>query len=145
MPEYHVRRAQDRLRRLKQTGSVAKYLSEFRNIVLTVPDITNNKKRDQIFSVLRYEVPLEVMKSTVSSFEATTKIALRVYSALISASGELDNTQVFRSSTRDVPTPMEIGNLEKDRARFTMTPQRTRDLRGSVCFVKHPKELRWQI
>ena len=79
--EDHVRRARDRLRKLQQTTSVSKYLAEFRNIVLNIPDISNGEKWDRFCDGLKYEVRLEVMKSTLTSFEETAKIALRVDSA----------------------------------------------------------------
>ncbi len=40
----HVRRACDRLRKLQQSGSVPKYLSEIRNIALMVPDMNEGEK-----------------------------------------------------------------------------------------------------
>lgn len=40
IPSHHVRMARDKLRKLKQTHSVSKYLSEFRNTILTIPDFT---------------------------------------------------------------------------------------------------------
>jgi len=85
VPEDHVRRARDKLRRLTQTTSVSKYLADFRNVVLTVPDITDSEKWDKFCAGLKYEVRLEVMKSAVTSFEDAARIALRVDSALWNA------------------------------------------------------------
>lgn len=85
VPEDHVRRARDTLRKLKQTGTAANYLSKIPNIGLTVPVITNNEKWDEFCSGLKYEVRLEVMTCAVSFFDEAAKVALRVDSALINA------------------------------------------------------------
>ena len=46
VPSDYVCRARDRFRRLKETGSVCKYLSEFRNITFTLPGVTEGGKLD---------------------------------------------------------------------------------------------------
>lgn len=139
VPDDHVRRARDKLRKLKQTSSVSKYLSEFRNVVLTVPDVTDGEKWDKFCAGLKYEIRLEVMQSSVTNFEEAAQIALRVDSALWSASNFPDNKPAG-SSSGDAPTPMEIGNMERSplgAPRQPMTPQRLRDLRSNACFTCH--------
>ena len=61
VPDDHVRRTQDKLRKLKQTTTVAKFLSDFRNIVLTIPDISDGEKWDNFCAGLKYDVRLEVL------------------------------------------------------------------------------------
>lgn len=46
LPEDHVRRARDRLKMAKQLSSVPKYISEFLNNILTVPELTEGEKVD---------------------------------------------------------------------------------------------------
>lgn len=74
--EDHVRCARDRLRKLQQNSSVAKYLSELRNELLTIPGKTDGEMWDKFRSGMKFEVHLEVMKSTVTAFEDATKVAL---------------------------------------------------------------------
>ena len=143
-PEDHVRRAQDRLRKLKQISSVFRYLSEFRNIVLTISDVTDGKKWEKFCTGLKYEVRLEVMKAITTSFDEAAQIALRVDSALWSAGQHsLFGFQGYAgrpSSSNNVQMPMEIGNMEKKGdgvPRQGMSSQRLKDLRNTACFICH--------
>lgn len=86
VPSDHVRRAQEKLRCLKQTASVSKYLSEFRNCILTINAISEGEKFDRFVQGLTQEIKLEVLKSQSSSFEDAAKIALRIDSSLWSSS-----------------------------------------------------------
>ena len=141
VPEDHIRRARDRLRKLRQTSSVWKYLSDFRNIVLTIPDVTEGEKWDKFCSGLKPEIRLEVMKTTVTGFEEATKIALRVDSALWSSqfyggNGGGSSSRAGTPFQAEAPTPMEIGNTESRRTRFR-DPRRDEDFRNNRCFVCH--------
>ena len=62
VPSDHVRLARDKLRRLRQTSAVSKYLAEFRNLALTNPDMTDGEKLDKFCVGLKYEVRVEVLK-----------------------------------------------------------------------------------
>lgn len=85
VPEDHVRSARDKLRKLRQTGSVSKYLSEFRNLVLTIPDVTDGEKWDRFCAGLKFDVRLEVIKSSFKMFEEAAQLALSIDSAIFSA------------------------------------------------------------
>lgn len=61
---------------------MSKYLSDFRNVILTITGINDGEIWDRFCSGLKYKVRLEVMKSTVATFEEATKIDIRVYSTL---------------------------------------------------------------
>ena len=52
IPFDHVRRTRDKVRKLVQHTSVAKYLNEFRNLVLTIPDMNDGEKLDKFCAVL---------------------------------------------------------------------------------------------
>ena len=84
VPEDHVRRARDKLRKLKLTGTVSKYLSEFKNLALTIPDVTDGKKWDRFCSGLKYDVRLEIIKSSFNAFEKVAQLALSIDSAIYS-------------------------------------------------------------
>ena len=69
IPVDYVRRTRDRLRRLKQKTSVPKYRSDFSNIILTLPDVTEGEQFDNFINGLKSEVRLEGLKSTASTIE----------------------------------------------------------------------------
>ena len=136
VPEDHVRRARDKLRKLRQTGSVSKYLSEFRNLVLTIPDVTDGEKWDRFCSGLKYDVRLEVIKSSFNTFEEAAQLALSIDSAIYSAKMSSSHR---RFGTGDVAVPMEIGNVETKRGPQSskMSERRTKDLQNNACFTCH--------
>ena len=144
VPEDHIRLARDRLRTLDQTSSVSKYLSDFRNVVLTIPDISDGEKWDKFCAGLKGEIRLEVMKANVTCFEDAAKIALRVDSALwgsqyyanLGDTGNGNRGASLSGNTDTSPTLMEIGNTEGRRSRFK-DPKWEDDFRNNRCFVCH--------
>ena len=62
-------RARGKLRKLRKIGSVSRYLSEFRNIVLTIPGMTDDEKFDESTPSQNQKVKIEVLKSTAAKFE----------------------------------------------------------------------------
>jgi hypothetical protein len=56
VPQDSLRRARDRLRKLYQKRSVASYISEFRNIALTIPGITEEEQFDRFCEGLKPEI-----------------------------------------------------------------------------------------
>ena len=133
VPADHVRRSREKFRRLKQTSSVSKYLSDFHNIVFTIPDVNEGERLDKFVDGLNHQIRLEVMKSTVNTFEDASKIALRVDSAL----NTFTKHPISGSSAAEGPTPMEIGNLEHRHDRRCGESQRTKDIRLNACFTCH--------
>lgn len=70
MPSDLVRVVRDKLRKLRQVTSVSKYLSEFRNLVLTTLDFIEWEKSKKNFkNELKYNMKIEVLKSPVPAFE----------------------------------------------------------------------------
>lgn len=137
IPEDHIRRARDKLRRCKQGGSVSKYITEFRNAILAVQDVGEGEKFDRFVEGLKPTVRMEVMKSTVGNFEDATKIALRVDSALWGLTGQ---GQSGSASSGSSPTPMEIGNMQGGTKRpltEAQKKQREIDRINNACFKCH--------
>lgn len=66
VPGDHVRRVRDTLQKLEQLTSCAKYISECRNVVLTIPDVAEGKTFDKYISGHKFEMRVEVMKSTAN-------------------------------------------------------------------------------
>lgn len=135
IPADHTPRARDKLRKLKQTTSVEHYLAEFRNIVLMIGDISEGEKIDRFVEGLKYNVKIEVMKSSVNSFEESARIALNIDSAIWRARR---STSGFHPHTPNVggPTPMEIGNVNGASTR-AHREQRKKDLDKGACFACH--------
>lgn len=141
VPEDHVRRARERLRKLRRTTSVAKYLSDFRNLCLTVPGMTDGEMWDKFCAGLKYEVGLEVMKSSVATFEEASKVALRVDSAIWGASIQSTEVEGGASSRKGSgPTPMEISIVESGGRQGRgpkLEGQLLTDYRNNACFTCH--------
>ena len=123
IPFDSVQRSRNKLRQLTQKTSVSSYLSEFRNIVLTIPNMNEVEKVDRFCQGLKPQIRLEVMKAGAQTMNDASKIALNVDSALFGA-GMLGFQQTYSNSH---PTPMEIGNME----------QRKKDLNKNACFKCH--------
>lgn len=138
VPADHIRRACDRLRRLRQTASVSKYIAEFCNFILTINDMSEGELLDRFVQGLKQEIKLEVLKTQVSHFEDAAKIALRVDSALWS----MNNIKSSLGSTAiTVNDPMEIGNVQQ-RTTDGQRRQRAYDLKNNQCVICHTKNCR---
>lgn len=119
------RRSRDKLRKLVQKTSVSQYLTEFRNIVLMITDMSEGEKVDRFTQGLKRSIRLEVMKAGATTMADASRIALNVDSALFGAG-------LFRSfnsspSRTEGYAPMEIGNFE----------QRDKDRNNNACFKCH--------
>jgi len=125
VPFDSVQRSRDKLRRLVQRTSVTSYLAEFRNIILTIPGMSEGEKVDRFSQGLKPNIRLEVMKAGAQTMTDASKIALNVDSALFGA-GML-NFQNNSGFTISSYTPMEIGNFE----------QRDSDRKNNACFKCH--------
>ena len=108
VPFNTVIRSRDKLRRLDQRTSVSKYLSEFRNIVLTIPDMNEREQVDRFCQGLKPQIPLEVLKSGARIIIDASRIALNIDSALWGTG--MYNIQKPSFSG---PCPMEIWNIKQ--------------------------------
>ena len=118
-----VKRSRDKLRRLVQRTSVSSYLSEFHNIVLTIPGMNEEEKVDRFCQGLKPRVRLEVMKAGARKMNDASRIALNVDSALFGAG--IFNFQGTQGTFASTPIPMDIGNIE----------QRKKDRKNNACFA----------
>ena len=109
VPFDSVQRSRDKLRRLTQRFSVAAYLAEFRNVILTIPHMTEDEKVDRFCQGLKPQIRLEVMKAGARTMNDASRIALNVDAALFGA-GAFSYTP-YRSPSG--PVPMDIGNVEQ--------------------------------
>ena len=139
VPQDQVRRSRDRLRQLQQKGSVSTYLNLFRNIVIGIPNISEDEKLDKFCAGLKTEIRLEVLKAGPSNMDDASRIALNVDSAMY-------GTGMFSPSrNHSGPTPMDIGNVEGQVNNFQnkkRNGQRQKDIANNACFVCHRKGCR---
>lgn len=82
VPADQTKRACDCLQKLKQTWSISKDVTEFKNIRLTNADISDGEKFDKSVDGLKPNVMVEANKSSMNNFEDATRAALIVDSAL---------------------------------------------------------------
>ena len=122
VPFDSVLRSRDKLRKLVQRTSVSSYLSEFRNILLTIPEMSELEQVDRFCQGLEPQIRLEVLKAEARTIIDASRIALNVDSVLWGA-----GVHSFQRQRYTGPTPMEIGNIE----------QRRKDLRNNSCFKCH--------
>ena len=139
IPFDHVRRVRDKLRNLVQKTSVSSYLNEFRNLVLTIPDMSDGEKLDKFCAGLKPIVRLEVLKAGPANVDAAARIALNVDSAMFGA-GMFNSVQQYSQ-----PQPMDIGNVEGNfakggrpqRGNGKWQEQRRKDIENNACFKCH--------
>ena len=143
VPQNSERRNRDKLRVLRQTASVAGYLTAFRNLVIAIPGMNEAEKLDRFTAGLKNEVKIEVLKANPVDLNTASQIALNVDNAIY-ASG-MFNRSAFLANAG--PQPMEIGNVErgahyrgkafkKGKVNVKMT-QRQKDLNNNACFTCH--------
>jgi hypothetical protein len=96
---------------------VASYISEFRNIALTIPGITEEEQLDRFCEELKPEIKLEVLKSNVNKMNEAVRVALNVDSALYRIRMDVRSRNGFQSAdgAGASPTLMEIGNIQSSR------------------------------
>lgn len=148
VPQDSVRRQRDKLRNLVQTKSVSLYLETFRNLVISIPDISEAEKLDKFVNGLKPMIRLEVLKAGCNNMHDASRIALNVDSALYGAGMFHGNNA--SSSESSGPQPMEIGNVEGEthyrgksfKGKRSKKSQRMKDLENGTCFVCH-KEGCW--
>ena len=110
IPQDSVDRARDKLGSLRQKTSVIAYLNEFRNVVISIPGISEDEKLDKFVAGLKPEVMIDVKKSRPADLESAAQIALTVDSALFSTG--MYSQGMLRVGSASDPQPMDIGNVE---------------------------------
>lgn len=134
VPSDHAKRARDKLRKLKQTRTVVRYLSDFRNIILTIPGMQEDEKVDRIIEGLKFNIRVEVLKAQADTLDECARVALNIDSAIWRAG------TVGHSSALDGPMPMEIGNVQgtsHGKLSKAQREQRKKDMENGACFVCH--------
>jgi Retrotransposon gag protein len=117
VPQGSLRQARDRLRKLYEKSSVANYKSEFRNIALTIPGITEEEQLDRFCQGLKPELKLEVPKGSVNNMNEAVRVSLNVDSAMYEVRPHIRFRNSFQSSggAGASPTPMETVIVQSSR------------------------------
>jgi hypothetical protein len=155
VPKDSSRRARDRLRKIYQARSVSSYISEFRNVALTIPGITDEEQLDRFCEGLKPEIKLEVLKSNAESMNEAVQVALNVDSAFYGTKMDIRNRNGFQRPefSASSPAPMEIGNVQSSRGyprknggsiqrKSKNSNFRRQDLENGTCFVCHKRNCR---
>jgi Retrotransposon gag protein len=155
IPQDSSRRARDKLRNLYQRRSVGSYVTEFRNIALTIPGITEEEQLDRFCEGLKPQIKLEILKSNATTLNDAVRVALNVDSALcgMRASASFRNGWQSSVGAETSPSPMEIGNVQSSRTyprdqrrggrnEKASAGHRQKDLLDGTCFIFHKKDCR---
>jgi hypothetical protein len=134
---------------------VASYISEFRNIALSIPGISEEEQFNRFCEGLKPEIKLEVLKSNLNKMNEAVRVALNVDSALYGVRTDVRFRNGFQSSdgAGASPTPMEIGNVQSARTYprrqgssngngFGNRNLRQQDVINGACFICHKKDCR---
>lgn len=88
---------------------------------------------DKFFSGVKYKVRLEVMKSTVTSFDEAANIALRVESSICCVTGQ--NYNSAGEGSEQGPTPIKNGNFENRNLGKRFKGHQLKDYHKNACFT----------
>jgi hypothetical protein len=91
---------------------MASYISEFRNIALTISEFTDDEEFDIFCEGLKPEIKLEVLKGNAASFEEAVSIALNFDGAYY---GLRLSKSVKTHEGSESLAPIEIGNFQSSR------------------------------
>lgn len=100
--------ARDRLATLRQTGSVRTYASFFRSIAMSIPNITDDEKKDRFIRGLKSKTMQEVKLRCPESFDEAVRMSVRFDSLMWrSPSGNPGKN----GHTNPRPEPMDLGAI----------------------------------
>jgi hypothetical protein len=118
-PVNSEKRARDRLATLRQTTSVRRYIQDFTNTCLEIPDLHPTEQYHRFVQGLKSDVRRELELHDLKDFDEAARIAER-----------FDSISFAHRSTRPVgprpsysrPEPMELDNMNIDRRRSSAAP-----------------------
>lgn len=82
IPSGQARRARDELPKLKTTRAAARYLSDLRNIIQTMPRMQKDEKVDIFIEGLNFNIRVEVLKAQVETPDECAHVALNIDSEI---------------------------------------------------------------
>lgn len=120
MPVNFEKRARDRLAALKQVTSVQRYIKEFTDICLEIPDLHSSEQFHRFVQGLKPNVRREVELQDPLTFNEATRIAERIDAISFAHRSEPSRVPAPRPSysrSDSRPEPMELGSMSVDRRR----------------------------
>lgn len=157
--DLHLRR---QLRHLKQSGDIQEYVFLFRNIVGQIVDMSELDLVVNFIEGLRESTKTELVYRSPKTLEDAVRLAIAFDEAkLVGKNSPMRSPALERSeqSASNVPVPMEIGNLEKNRRRnrkgkcyvcgapdhmSPACPKRKDDRKGERSKTNYKKEFKTQ-
>lgn len=110
-----TRTARDKMARLKQTTSVRNYSTEFRNLSLDIPDMSEGDKLDRYIRGLKQEIQREVDMKEPANFEEAVRLAERLDSLLWKRDSRRFSTpapkRFINNTNYNGPADMELGAI----------------------------------
>lgn len=147
LPVNAVKVAADKLERLKQTGSVANFVREFRTLALQIPDLSTAEKLRRFLAGLKPRVRMEVDLRNPATLDEAVTLAERIDDLTFQASRRADSSRSSRSSfatsftSQHSAAPMDLSamrvssNVQPQRGLAKLTPEEREKLRiEHKCF-----------
>jgi hypothetical protein len=140
LPVNAVKVASDKLERLKQTGSVANFVKEFRTLALQIPDLSAAEKLRRFLSGLKSRVRMEVDLRNPATVEEAVTLAERIDDLTYQASRRSPGSSSFSVAAQDSRPPMDLSSMSLNNTRrpnkfSKLTPEEREKLRReNRCF-----------
>lgn len=107
----HAKRARNKLRKLWQKDFVFRYLSIFRNLILTIFGMSDDQKIAPSVDDSRQHIRAEVLKAQLKNFGESSGVALNIDSSVINRAEKWSS--LGRKGDNNGTTSMEFGNVER--------------------------------
>lgn len=137
LPWNHSKRARNKLCRLKQTRSIARYLAEFRRTILTINEMHEGEEINKFFQALRYHDCIGVQKKKGETLDECTRISLKSNGAMWRGkSGDNQFKDQHSTSTlnHNKTISIEIGNIQHEKLSPSQSEERKKIMKfGPVC------------
>ena len=145
LPVNAVKVASDKLEHLKQTGSVANFVKEFRTLALLIPDLSPAEKLRRFLAGLKPRVRIEVDLRNPATVEEAVTLAERIDDLTFQASRRANAARAVdfsspSASFQDSCAPMDlsamrVSNPRTSKPRPPLTPEERDKLRReNKCF-----------
>lgn len=130
-----MKRAKNRLHKLKQSSPVSECLVEFRNLTLSIPNANVGEKVHRFVEGLQRSIRAKVMKGHTNFFDKCARVALKEDSALWRAD-ERGRDGLSALWTGNTPNLMDISNKESSQGQSNtvLREDRKNDLHMSCFF-----------
>ena len=109
--ENPVTNARDKLSRLRQTGSVASYISQVRDLRTRIPNISDDELCHRFIEGLKPLVKREVLIKNPSTFQEAAELADRIDLLVMKNPFRRGGNESYHGGGKDTATPMDLGSI----------------------------------